>query len=250
MPTIPDGDWLVGMMGVTPETRPRNLSGHKGKVFSVAWSKDGKYLASGGEDGKVIIWDGKTFAELRRVDLGGRSGSSTIYALTFTPDSHTLAAALEFDEGKNAQRVIILDPATGERTQTDLQFFWNAPPVTVAFSPDGKTMLVGCGYRDPVQRKLPPEQRKKLGEVRIFTTEAEKPKADSDGGKPPVPAAVPPTWREKAGRKQSLRTPTTWCFPWPLIPRERHLLPVGLARMCRSGMRMTSKMFNSIIPKR
>ncbi len=203
LPTTPNGDWLVGMMGVTPETKPKNLSGHKGKVISVAWSRDGQFLASGGEDGKVIIWDGKTFKELRRVDLGGRSGKSTIYSLAFTHDSRTLAAALEFDEGKNAQRVVLLDSSTGERTQNDLQLFWKAPPVTVAFSPNSKTMLVGCGYRDEAHRKLPPDERKKLGEVRIFTTEPEQPKAKSDGGAPAKPVAVAPKWREKAVLKDT-----------------------------------------------
>jgi WD40 repeat protein len=170
LPVKPD-DGLVGVIGVTPEAKPRNLSGHKGRATAVAWSKEGNLIATGGADGTVILWDAGKFEELRRVDLGGRGGKSTIYSLAFTADGKTLAAAREFDEGKNPLRVALIDTATGKVGQ-DLQFFW-APPLAVAFSPDGKTLLVGCGYRESELGRLTGDQRKKAGEVRVFTTESE-----------------------------------------------------------------------------
>lgn len=33
------------------------LRGHKDKIYSVAYSKDGKKFASGGQDKTVIIWN-------------------------------------------------------------------------------------------------------------------------------------------------------------------------------------------------
>jgi cell division cycle 20, cofactor of APC complex len=37
----------------------RTLVGHKAKVFGVRWSHDGRYLASGDQDGAVYIWDAR-----------------------------------------------------------------------------------------------------------------------------------------------------------------------------------------------
>ena len=76
---LEDGNWRVGIMGVTPNSKARNLDGHKSKVHAVAWSKDGKLIASGGEDGTVILWDGETFQELRRGEARGtRRGADAI----------------------------------------------------------------------------------------------------------------------------------------------------------------------------
>ena len=37
--------------------RVREFKGHTGNVYTVEWSPDGKYLASGSADGTVILWD-------------------------------------------------------------------------------------------------------------------------------------------------------------------------------------------------
>jgi RNA polymerase sigma factor (sigma-70 family) len=181
MPTE-DGNWMVGIMGVTSETKPRNLDGHKCKVHAVAWSKDGKLLASGGEDGTVILWNGETFAEVRRGNIVGRDGGPTRYhSLAFSSDGKTLAAAVTLGSGKSADRIVLFDTETME---ADGNLFppGSYPARTVAFSPDGKLLVAACGIdREKVTAVMSPDEMKAAGAVVIW----ERPAAKRGGEKSP-----------------------------------------------------------------
>src|SRR5262245_11481204 len=119
----------------------------------LAYSPDGKIIASGEYDGKVHLWDPATGKELRCLD--GRTGD--VPAIAFSPDSRLLAATTSTEAGKDG-RVLLWEVATGR-----LVHQWLTGTVyAVAFSPDGKTLASGGGKRgvilwDPVtgqQRKL------------------------------------------------------------------------------------------------
>jgi WD40 repeat protein len=127
------------------------FEGYRVLMFgSVAFSPDGKLLASGGGPvkqkngssvtGEIKLWEvatGKNIATLE--GHPGRGCFSNMFAIAcavaFSPDGKTLASA-----GQNT--VELWEVATGKNTAT---FQWPEGPLVwcVAFSPDGKTLAAG-----------------------------------------------------------------------------------------------------------
>jgi WD40 repeat protein len=64
-----------------------SLKGHSG-VLALAFSPDGKTLASGGRDDTIKLWDVKTGKE--RSSLEGHS--EAVFCLAFSPDGKLLAS--------------------------------------------------------------------------------------------------------------------------------------------------------------
>ena len=65
------------------------LTGHTGLVRSVAFSPDGKILASGGYDKTIRLW-----SVTDRTPIGTLTGhTETVNSVAFNPDGKTLASA-------------------------------------------------------------------------------------------------------------------------------------------------------------
>ena len=113
---------LVGVLG---EHRQR----HWGGVGPIAYSPDGKRVASG-QFGEVHVWDGET---LRRLAILKGSGGE-VFALAFSPDSKKLA----FSNGSGP--VSIWDISGNELRELQSLAGHGNNTFSIVFSPDGKSL--------------------------------------------------------------------------------------------------------------
>jgi WD40 repeat protein len=62
--------------------------GHKGQIWTIAWSPDGKRIASGGDDTTVQVWDAVSGNMIRKYQ--GHTGG--VYAVAWSPDGKQIAS--------------------------------------------------------------------------------------------------------------------------------------------------------------
>jgi len=129
------------LLAVVPTTRAApgvdqgrplfSLDGHSLDVSTVAFSPDGKRIASA-SNREVKLWDANTGKEILNYAVRG----TNVYGLAFSPDGQTLAVGISRD-------VKLLETATGK----ELLWIRNAPHFLfrMSFSPDGSRLAAASG---------------------------------------------------------------------------------------------------------
>jgi WD40 repeat protein/tRNA A-37 threonylcarbamoyl transferase component Bud32 len=127
----------IHLVDPTTGKKRAELAGHMGSVIAMAYTPDGKGLASVGADGTVRLWNMETGSERAKL-LGD---TQKVFGVAMRPDGEVLASASvngtirlwEFATGK--ERRVLKGPE-------------GALCLAVAFSPDGRTLAGSMNHRD------------------------------------------------------------------------------------------------------
>lgn len=122
------GIWLYD----AETTQELALMGGTSEVFSIAFSPDGKTLASGANGESAILWDLETHTVKSKLSV--QEESNPVHSIVFSPDGRMLATG-------ERDGVRLWDIDTGELKATLQEN--NERAESVAFSPDGRTVVSG-----------------------------------------------------------------------------------------------------------
>ncbi len=129
-----DADSPVGLFDLGSGRRAHLLEGHRGSVNALAFSGDGRLLASSAADGTALVWEAATGRELGR--FPAPLGESLRQKVALSPDGRTLAVSghpdftvrlFDVPGGKELRRLRGLDE----------------PALSLAFAPDGRKLAAG-----------------------------------------------------------------------------------------------------------
>lgn len=108
------------------------LTGHTHLVYTVGYSSDGRWLASGSLDGTVRVWDAKTLELAAVLSHGGN-----VYKVAFSPDQRRLATACADNTVRLWDMATFQEVAELHGHETYVH--------SLVWSPDGTRLVSGSG---------------------------------------------------------------------------------------------------------
>jgi len=146
-PLIVTAGWdkVVKVWNLTTCQLERNLTGHEGFLNTITVSPDGSLCASGGREGRIMLWDLSEGKPLYSLEAG-----DVIHALVFSPNRYWLVAATE-------SKIKIWDLESKKIVaEPDIEFNPESKKAlkpfaaSLAWSSDGSTLF--AGYTDSTVR--------------------------------------------------------------------------------------------------
>jgi WD40 repeat protein len=161
------------------------LEGHQNTAQCVAFSPDGRWLATGSSDRTVRIWDVQS-GNVRHVIAAHRD---EIYSLAFSPDGRTVAS------GDERGTIAFSHVETGRflfKTQAT-----NGEVSSLSFSPDGETLAATCYDKHVVLLHAP-----RLPKLSGTNMPMAVPVHSFDAGQALVGEQIPSTHQEETTRNE------------------------------------------------
>lgn len=124
------------VMGLSGIQELKELRGHRTAITCMAWSPDGRRLASGGSDSTVHIWDTETGECLRVIN----DRNNWVWSVTWSPDGKMIASASE--DGV----IRIWNQNTGDMVKELSKM--GVPVYSLSWSQDGRFLASGGFDRD------------------------------------------------------------------------------------------------------
>jgi WD40 repeat protein len=132
---------LLNGSTLAPVASPLKVISGAGAAESVAFSPDGRLLATGADDGSVRLFDVTNPAHPRQLTVVRRAGNTDpIYTVVFAPDAETIAAASVNTDSVQLWRLTSGDGLVSAGPDLGGMAGY---PIGLAFTPDSRALAIG-----------------------------------------------------------------------------------------------------------